>query len=210
MSEREARKKWCPFSMCALREASTTGSGSSTQVTVNRGHDLDNLCVGSACMAWRWVGEGKRVGYCGLASGLAAPGAALAAGEPSEADSLLAEMESASGALMGDDATEEIDIPSELRICGLCARMIVRENVKEGYDGYCPIFDVDTKANFQCDPSDDHWVPAEGVCGSCRHMRLGTMRDGYDGFCEKIGGYVRYTDKCPTGFWQKGQPSSGS
>jgi hypothetical protein len=28
--------------------------------------DSENACVGSKCMAWRWVGEDERRGYCGL------------------------------------------------------------------------------------------------------------------------------------------------
>lgn len=206
MYERDAMRKWCPFSIVSQRETSTTGSGLSTAVSVNRGIDLDNKCLGAGCMAWRWVDESRRIGYCGLAASTGAPTVQSdAAGGGVAHESLVAELESTAGAL----ASEEVDagVEFENRICGLCARMIARDDVPEGYDGYCPIFDVFTKNSFRCDPNDDHWTPAEGICGSCKHLRIGSISDEYDGFCEKIGGYVRFTDKCPTGLWQKGVPT---
>ena len=208
--ERDASKKWCPFSINPLIEQSTTGAGSSTAVSVNRGHDLDNKCLGSTCMAWRWADARKHLGYCGLAtSSVAAPVAGQLAGMEAAGVSgdTLSELETGEEDVAALD--DELAIAPELRTCGLCAKMEKKSDVPEGYNGYCPIFDVYTKSTFQCDPTDDHWTPAEGVCGSCRHMRLGSTRDGYDGFCDRIGGYVRFTDDCPTGLWLKGSPSRG-
>lgn len=206
ISERQAAKRWCPFAMNALIEQS--GTGSSTAVSVNRGHDLDNKCLGSMCMAWRWVDGKRELGYCGLAS---ASVALPAASRSAEAAGISADVVSELDASVEADGAggAEINVAQELRTCGLCSRMTKKGDVPEGYDGYCPIFDVYTKNGFQCDPTDDHWIPAEGVCGSCRHMKLGSSREGFDGFCDKIGGYVRFTDPCPTGFWSKGTPSRG-
>jgi hypothetical protein len=206
--ERDASKKWCPFTINPLIEQSTTGASSSTAVSVNRGHDLDNKCLGSMCMAWRWADERRHLGYCGLATSSVA-----AAGHPAGTEMAGVSADTLSGLEVdGEEATAQDDdlaIAQELRTCGLCSKMEKKSDVPEGYDGYCPIFDVFTKSSFQCDPTDDHWTPAEGVCGSCRHMTLGSTRDGYDGFCDKIGGYVRFTDDCPTGLWLKGTPSRG-
>ncbi len=82
MREEEAKEKWCPFS----RQLGTLTSISDGEIvsmgTQNRGHQMGGplqncMCIGSACMAWRWEGaEGGRMlnptnkdhpGYCGLA-----------------------------------------------------------------------------------------------------------------------------------------------
>ncbi len=78
MTEDEAKTKWCPFvryKFAILSDASAFNRG---------GHERDaenTRCIGSACMAWRWVEKnvynnqgdliGERVttyGHCGLAS----------------------------------------------------------------------------------------------------------------------------------------------
>lgn len=69
VTEEEAKTKWCP-------EARASNNGEQP-VTINRSYnapDPDCLCIGSACMAWRWKlqtrfdeeREGK-LGYCGKA-----------------------------------------------------------------------------------------------------------------------------------------------
>lgn len=73
MKESEAKTKWCPF----VRVLEDEGAA------FNRDWDgallKSCLCVGSACMAWRWwwgraestprikVGDGQDEGYRGLA-----------------------------------------------------------------------------------------------------------------------------------------------
>lgn len=75
LSEREAKQRWCPF----VRYTSVRGSG------INRWTDAGDenfnpnatRCLGSECMAWRWVEqpgpqppnapERDSRGWCGLA-----------------------------------------------------------------------------------------------------------------------------------------------
>lgn len=63
MTENEAKTKWCPHS----RSWSESGAA-------NRGRDgqvnSEDMCLGSHCMAWRWVNSASsrdKSGYCGLA-----------------------------------------------------------------------------------------------------------------------------------------------
>jgi hypothetical protein len=77
MTEDEAKKKWCPHVQVSV----STGIDG-TEADDNRNstkHDFDRqpVCIGSACMAWRWkaqqqlpIDEGlapSHEGYCGLA-----------------------------------------------------------------------------------------------------------------------------------------------
>jgi hypothetical protein len=80
LSEKEARERWCPFA----RVSGDDGKGSLTP-GCNRIYSRDadsrraigdgqqNKCVGSACMAWRWLPDPNGIkpncgrGYCGLA-----------------------------------------------------------------------------------------------------------------------------------------------
>ena len=86
MTEEQAVGRWCPFGRIGwMHETAENGVGG---MTYNRDHegngDPHSLCLGSACMAWRWVSSlsvdrpdginaigGQRVsrtrGYCGLA-----------------------------------------------------------------------------------------------------------------------------------------------
>ena len=68
MTEDEAKTKWCPFAIEA----------SFNRVGINRNLEGDPItpCIGSSCMAWRWIdgepsitGKPKSMceGYCGLA-----------------------------------------------------------------------------------------------------------------------------------------------
>lgn len=62
MTEDEAKTKWCPT-------ASVPG------MTGGKNRDADGVaiwqahCIGSVCMAWRWVNPDSEVpnGFCGLA-----------------------------------------------------------------------------------------------------------------------------------------------
>ena len=65
MKESDARKKWCPM----VRYNNWDGTDLS-----NRPEKLDKgaYCLGSDCMAWRWIlgradATQPRSGYCGLA-----------------------------------------------------------------------------------------------------------------------------------------------
>lgn len=78
LTEEEAKTKWCPEA-----RASNNGEQPIAINRVNRGPDVDCLCIASACMAWRWQsaltvnnpnrtpGAGQTVtrerGYCGKA-----------------------------------------------------------------------------------------------------------------------------------------------
>ena len=79
VTEGEASTKWCPFVRLSM------GQGEQISPAFNRfvflkDESLENngngvRCIGSECMAWRWVPEkgenesppGGRVGYCRLA-----------------------------------------------------------------------------------------------------------------------------------------------
>ena len=78
MTEDEAKTKWCPH-------ARASNAYAELGTSVNRGSkgdaDKDCLCLGSICMAWRWLLtpeeakenndnellEDTEAGYCGLA-----------------------------------------------------------------------------------------------------------------------------------------------
>lgn len=67
MTEEEAKTKWCPHAIA-----------SHTNPRQHNGEVWLHNCIGSACMAWRWVGgfplpndppaiSNRYHGYCGLA-----------------------------------------------------------------------------------------------------------------------------------------------
>lgn len=67
MTEDEAKTKWCPF-------VRLTASAGEWHINRPPGSAPDKpgdyLCMGAACMAWRWYpsnGLGIRIGLCGLA-----------------------------------------------------------------------------------------------------------------------------------------------
>ncbi len=83
MNEEEAKTKWCP----AVRVTAPDMGSEAGLVSVNRYESSDDggewnhcLCIGSACMAWRWTNKagtkedgspayysGAWQGFCGLA-----------------------------------------------------------------------------------------------------------------------------------------------
>jgi hypothetical protein len=64
MTEDEAKTKWCP-------EARAVAIGPTGRAAANRNEFGEiytaHKCLGSACMAWRWLDEDDRIGYCGKA-----------------------------------------------------------------------------------------------------------------------------------------------
>lgn len=74
MTEDEAKQKWCPFARG--REHQTPNDDNGNTGGANRfdmgDPDSGCLCIGSQCMAWRWLdfnhhGKGVNRGYCGAA-----------------------------------------------------------------------------------------------------------------------------------------------
>jgi hypothetical protein len=63
VTEEEAKGKWCPHVRIMM-------GGAANSVAVNRGSSVVR-CIGSECMAWRWVKGSEKAsvgrGYCGLA-----------------------------------------------------------------------------------------------------------------------------------------------
>jgi hypothetical protein len=59
VTENEARTKWCPHARDADLGGNRDSSGEQPQVAT---------CIGSQCMAWRWLQTTKHSGrgYCGL------------------------------------------------------------------------------------------------------------------------------------------------
>jgi hypothetical protein len=76
-TENDAKKQWCPFTRLSVgygHPASINRFVGGGEMTDSRITDSLN-CVGSKCMAWRWVdpampgqsGHSVNEGYCGLA-----------------------------------------------------------------------------------------------------------------------------------------------
>lgn len=78
ITEDEAKKKWCPLTRVAEPQRFGSQDSMCPVAGVNRGSDAmketvwqpNALCIGSACMAWRWHkrAEGDVAGpfgYCG-------------------------------------------------------------------------------------------------------------------------------------------------
>lgn len=70
LAEKEAKKKWCPFSVTGLHAGN---GGVSVNRAVGDGHggEFDitayTRCLGSECMAWQFSDLTNKYGYCGLA-----------------------------------------------------------------------------------------------------------------------------------------------
>lgn len=57
MTEDEAKTKWCPFSRQAVVVSRDLGTAATTNRDGGEHYGAENcLCIGSACMAWRWTG----------------------------------------------------------------------------------------------------------------------------------------------------------
>ena len=70
MTEAEAKQRWCPFAMTVTRTTSANRMfGGTIDEKVEEAVREQTRCLGSECMAWRWVGEDDdyQGGYCGLA-----------------------------------------------------------------------------------------------------------------------------------------------
>lgn len=74
MTEDEAKTRWCPF----IRIAPATESHHAVTNREDRALDIGPVttnCIGSSCMAWRWLAEqpirngvvARTEGFCGLA-----------------------------------------------------------------------------------------------------------------------------------------------
>jgi len=80
LTEEEAKTKWCPFARVAGRTTSDNAAQGCNR-NYTGGPDSGGLCIGSACMAWRWKARfgtdpvnpencaqlEPMYGYCGLA-----------------------------------------------------------------------------------------------------------------------------------------------
>ena len=83
MTEEEAKQKWCPFANVYVAYQGTGASGNRGLSDTSTAQDWKGkaLCIGSACMAWRWsdrvksynpeyqrpLNAGEITGHCGLA-----------------------------------------------------------------------------------------------------------------------------------------------
>ena len=70
MNESEAKTKWCPFARAATQPDPDIFPDARA-VTINRNDvgqdDLRCRCLGSSCMAWRWLPEATgKSGRCGM------------------------------------------------------------------------------------------------------------------------------------------------
>ncbi len=54
MTEAEAKKKWCPYSSSRIVVWQKSGGTIENAVYARPGASPSTLCIGSACMAWRW------------------------------------------------------------------------------------------------------------------------------------------------------------
>jgi hypothetical protein len=75
LSEDEAKERWCPEARVSyLHETAENGVTASTYNRTWNGYELrEARCLGSKCMAWRWINPaiGRQThGYCGKAGPL--------------------------------------------------------------------------------------------------------------------------------------------
>ena len=79
MTEPEAKTKWCPFiRLTKPDESALTSWNRSWNRVIDGGPLEETVCIGSACMAWRWdrpqeidVPIASDDGHCGLAGPVA-------------------------------------------------------------------------------------------------------------------------------------------
>lgn len=69
VTPQQARSMWCPFARSPVvvpdNRGETAGAVAANRVMEDGSPDRDTLCIGPACMMWRW--HTKNTGYCGLA-----------------------------------------------------------------------------------------------------------------------------------------------
>ena len=67
MTEKEAKKKWCPMIRFQIGLDNAAWQG---VAYTNRGEEMrppeSVRCITSECMMWRWYTLDKEEGYCGL------------------------------------------------------------------------------------------------------------------------------------------------
>ncbi len=71
LTEKEARTKWCPFAVSAVRRYEDSVSVVNRRIGSGK-PDVDCFCIATDCMMWRVVSVKKddetvKLGYCGLA-----------------------------------------------------------------------------------------------------------------------------------------------
>jgi hypothetical protein len=79
MTEDEAKTKWCPFARVISRNGSDETAANRWPDDPESPAGTTNCCIGSACMAFRWLPDvvarpnlterahSGRMGFCGLA-----------------------------------------------------------------------------------------------------------------------------------------------
>lgn len=72
LTEEEAKTKWCPQSRPVFPRVEDCGYQTGNRNSVADGDSQimpQSSCIGSACMAWRWIADGypSDGGFCGLA-----------------------------------------------------------------------------------------------------------------------------------------------
>lgn len=71
LTEKEAKTKWCPYAISAVRRYEDGASVVNRRIGSGK-PDVDCMCIAADCMAWRAMsvkkdGETVKMGYCGLA-----------------------------------------------------------------------------------------------------------------------------------------------
>jgi len=68
MTEDEAKTKWCPFVKCVVvpadgfnSSALIVSSGRTIIAVEDKRVQVEDHCIGSACMAWRWTWVDKKM-----------------------------------------------------------------------------------------------------------------------------------------------------
>lgn len=71
LTEKEARTKWCPFAISAIRRYEDSATVVNRRIGSGK-PDVDCFCIATDCMMWRATSvvkdsETVKMGYCGLA-----------------------------------------------------------------------------------------------------------------------------------------------
>ena len=65
--DQEASKVWCPFSSVVGFDRERMLKDPLPGFDIDWKPSTASFCLGSKCMAWRWVDDDSGTGYCGLA-----------------------------------------------------------------------------------------------------------------------------------------------